>query len=133
MKKILSIFAIMLGIIGVFSGIAVTNNGLELSPNVYAADPPKTNILDADKIDGEKGEGVWYILNLIVTIMTFGVGIGGVAGIIIAGLQYITAADNSDRMAKAKKRIIDVVIGMAIYAVFWAALNWLLPGGIFHS
>ena len=91
------------------------------------------NVLKYDEANDANGGGIWYILNIILTIMTFGVGVLGTLGLIVAGAQYVTAADSPERMAKAKSRIINVLIGLAVYAVMWAALNWLIPGGLFHS
>ena len=122
-KKILATLAIV-GIVGIV-GVAVTQPTHALDANIL------TNC--AGQAEGQDGEGIWCILNLVLTIMTFGVVTLATLGLIISGAQYITSADSPERMAKAKNRIINVIIGMAAYAVMWAALNWLLPGGIFHS
>ena len=54
-------------------------------------------------------------------------------GIVISGVQYLTARDNEAQMTKAKSRLINIVIGLAIYAVMWGFLQWILPGGIFRG
>jgi len=36
-------------------------------------------------------------------------------------------------MAAAKTRLVAIIIGLAVYAVMWAFLQWLLPGGIFGN
>ena len=79
-------------------------------------------------VDGENGDGIFLILNVVLTVMTFGIGILGTLGIVIAGIQYATAKDNEQQMAKAKMRIVQIVIGMAIWAVLYVALRWLIPG-----
>lgn len=84
---------------------------------------------DAD----ENGKCVYWILNVALTVLTFGVGAAGVLGIAISGVQYLTARDNEAQVQKAKSRILQVVIGLAAYAVLWTALNWLIPGGIFNG
>ncbi len=123
MKKLLCTLAIMVGIIGVY--------GVCVAQTAYAVD---TNVLGAcgAQADDPNGGGIWCILNIVLTVMTFGVVTLATLGLIISGAQYITSADNPERMAKAKNRIINVVIGLVAYAVMWAALNWLLPGGLFH-
>lgn len=78
--------------------------------------------------NGKNGEGIICILSLVLTVMTYGVGIFGVLGIMIAGIQYATSQGDPTRMAKAKNRILQVVIGLVIYAVMWAALRFLVPG-----
>ncbi|MBR3204639.1 hypothetical protein IKF81_03080 [Candidatus Saccharibacteria bacterium] len=87
----------------------------------------KTSILGKD---GCYEGGVADILATILTIMTFGVGAAGVLGIVIAGIQYMTAGGNEMQMTKAKNRIVQVVIGLVGYGLLWALLEWLIPGGI---
>ena len=80
---------------------------------------------------GGNGEGIFYILNLVLTIMTYGVGILATMGIVIAGYTYLTAKDDASKVMKAKERIIQIVIGLAMYAIIWSLLQFLLPGGLF--
>ena len=79
------------------------------------------------------GNGVFTVLNVILNVLTWGIGIAGTLGIVITGIQYMTAKDDVAQMAKAKNRLIQIVIGLAIYAVMWAFLQWLLPGGVFGN
>ena len=74
--------------------------------------------------------GIWAILATILNILTMGVGILGVLGIIIAGVQYMTSSGNTIQMEKAKKRILNTTIGLAVYGVMFVVLSWVLPGGI---
>ena len=67
-----------------------------------------------------------YIRWLIV-----GIGILAVFGFVIAGIQYSAAQDNPQAVAAAKTRINNIVIGIIIYFVMFAALQWLIPGGVF--
>lgn len=79
---------------------------------------------------GEGGDAIFNILNTILTILTYGVGIAGTLGIIISGIQYLTARDNEAQLTKAKSRLINIVIGLAAYAMMWTLLQWLIPGGL---
>lgn len=81
--------------------------------------------------DDGKGGGVYTILLLILNVLLVGVGALAVLGITIAGIQYLTAGDNEQQVAKAKRRILEVVIGLALYAALWSILQWLIPGGVF--
>ena len=56
---------------------------------------------------------------------------GAVIGIIISGIQYSASAGDPTAMAKAKKRIIEIIIGVLAYGLLWGFLNWLIPGGLF--
>ena len=82
---------------------------------------------------GEGGDGgVYHILALVLNIMTIGVGILAVVGISWAGTQYLTAGGSEEKTTKAKRRIYEVVIGLACYMALWAVASWLLPGGIMN-
>ena len=83
--------------------------------------------------DDGKGGGVYEILLIILNILTAGVGVLGVLGLVISGVTYLTARDNEQQVAKAKSRILQIVIGLAIFAVLYVGLQWLIPGGIFGN
>lgn len=89
----------------------------------------KTAILDV--CPGEEGEGVFGVLAIALDIMTFGVGAAAVIGVIITGYQYMTARDNAAQVAKAKNRLLQIIIGLVIWVLFWGILKFLLPGGLF--
>lgn len=93
------------------------------------SDCVKTNLFG--EVCGE--DGIYLILNVVLTVLTFGVGILGTLGIVIAGIQYATATDNAQQIAKAKARIAQIVIGLAIWGTLYVFLSWLIPGGLFHG
>ena len=74
------------------------------------------------------GAGVLCILQLVIDIMTIGVGILGVLGITIVGIQYLTAGGSEEKTRKAKRRMFEIMIGLLAYVVIYAVLKWLLPG-----
>ena len=76
----------------------------------------------------ENGKGVIRILKLVVEIMTVGVGILGVLGITIVGIQYLTAGGNEEQVRKSKRRLLEIVIGLLAYVLIYALLQWLIPG-----
>ena len=89
----------------------------------------KTSILaDGCSCDDGKGSSVMHVLKLVVDIMSVGIGILGVIGISISGVQYLTAGGNEEQTRKAKRRIFEIVIGLGIYVLIYALLQWLLPG-----
>lgn len=68
------------------------------------------------------------ILQLIITILSGGVGIGGTIGIVWAGIIIMTSRDNAARLALGKKRLLEIVVGLALYAVAAGIILWLIPG-----
>ena len=87
----------------------------------------KTNILGNSQVcNDENGNGIKYIFDLVVSIMSIGVGILGVLGIMICGIQYLTSSGDEAKATKAKKRLFEIVIGLAVYAVLFTIKQWLL-------
>ncbi|MBR3172560.1 hypothetical protein IKF21_01415 [Candidatus Saccharibacteria bacterium] len=96
---------------------------------------------DGNIVDGTNGErcligtsdgsAIGNILKTILDIMAIGIGILGVLGITIVGIQYLTAGDNEARTHKAKRRMTEIVIGLAVYVVIYGVLSFLLPGSSF--
>lgn len=77
---------------------------------------------------GQDEDGISCILKLVVDIMSIGIGILGVIGITVVGVQYLTAGGDEGKTRKAKQRMFEIVIGLVAYVVIYAALRWLLPG-----
>ena len=118
-------------IITVLIPFVILLSGFFVSANALAADSSsivETTFFGNLQDDG-KGCGVYTILNLAVDILSMGVGIIGVIGIIVVGIQYLTAGGNEQQTTKAKRRIAEIVIGLVAFAVLYAFTQWLLPGG----
>lgn len=129
-------------ILGVVAGIMMLVAPVVAMAPVYADDAPEgcveSSIISNREENGKKyycddgqGDGVYAILYIVLNVLTIGVGVLGTLGIVVSGIQYLTAADNEQQLATAKKRIVEVVIGLAIYAIMYVALQWLIPGGLF--
>ena len=88
---------------------------------------PPTAILDESACDCGHGEAIISILNLVVNVMTIGVGILGVMGITIVGIQYLTAGGSEERTRKAKRRMFEIIVGIVAYVIVYSLLNWLIP------
>ena len=74
--------------------------------------------------------GIFAILGMVLNVLTFGVGIAATAGFIFCGYQYMTSKNEPAVIVKIKTRIFNMVIGLLIYAMFWAVIALLLPGGL---
>lgn len=72
-------------------------------------------------------------INLIVNILSVGVGVIVVTLIIIGGIQYSIAGDNPQALTAAKQRITNALIALFAYLFIFAFLQWLVPGGVFSS
>jgi len=69
-------------------------------------------------------------LNFIVNFLSAGVGIVVIGTIIVGGVQYTLAGDNSQLTGAAKQRIINGLIALAVFIFSFAFLQWIIPGGL---
>lgn len=108
----------------------------DASPDPVAGDDcggVKTAIIKCDaKNSGDiTDNGVWALLLLVLNVLTAGVGIIAVAGIVYGAILYTTAEDKADQVKKATDIITNVVIGLILFALMYALLNYIVPGGVF--
>lgn len=89
----------------------------------------ETNLIQCDNDDGGGTTGICHILNLVVRIMTTGIGILAVLGTIFVGIQYLTAGESEEKLRKSKRRLLELVIGIIIYVLMGSLIQFLLPGG----
>ena len=61
----------------------------------------------------------------VVEILSIGVGILGVIGITVVGIQYMTAGGNEEKTRKAKRRMFEIVLGLVAYAILFGFIQWL--------
>lgn len=117
-----------------------------IAPIVVAASPSsvsaaktecggtETSIISCDQDNkGKKVEdnAIWGLLLMAVNILTAGIGLVAVGGIIYAAILYTTAQDKAAQVTKAKETIFNVVLGLVMFALMYAFLQFLIPGGIF--
>lgn len=77
----------------------------------------------------DAGGGIIPVLLDLISALAVGIGILAVIGITVVGIQYLKSKGNVEKTAKARRRMLEIVIGLAIYAMIWGALEWLMPGG----
>lgn len=73
----------------------------------------------------KNGSSINHTLKFVVDVMSIGIGILGVIGITIVGIQYLTAGGSEEKTRKAKRRMFEIVIGLVAYVLIYAALKWL--------
>lgn len=78
-----------------------------------------------------RNSGIWGVLLIGLNILTAGVGIAAVGGIVYGSILYTTAADSTEQTKKAIEIIRNVVIGLVAYGLMYIGLNFLIPGGVF--
>lgn len=116
-KKLLITFVVLIGFVGITSFL-LTKPSLAAS----SCGGVETSILDCEsENNGAIREILWNILDILSVL----IGIAGVIGIIVAGIQYMTAGSNEQQVKKSKRRLIEIVLGLAVYILSFAGLKWL--------
>lgn len=96
-----------------------------------------TAIIKCDNVnvtkDGVENTAVFSILLTAINILTAGVGIAAIAGIVYGSILYSSAAGSAEQVKKAIGIITNVVIGVVAYALMFSVLNFLIPGGLFNT
>lgn len=112
--------------------------GAAVAQPVFAANNcgTETAIINCDNIAGKdkdtiEGSGVWSLLLTAITILTAGIGVVALAGIVYGSILYTSAGGSPEQVKKATTIITNVVIGIVAYAAMWSFLQYLIPGGIF--
>ncbi len=114
----------IIAVLAIAPCFAVLNTGMAFAEGEQTASVLKDC---GSKASGENGEGIFCLLNTAVDILSVGVGVLGVLGITIVGIQYLTAGGSEDQTRKAKRRMYEIVIGLVVYVLIAVILKWLLP------
>jgi len=85
---------------------------------------------------GCAGDGVTAIVGIvkiIILIVSVGVGIVAVGGLVYGAILYASAQDNQEQVSKSIKVIRSVITGLLLYMFMVAIINFLVPGGVFSA
>ncbi|TAH36614.1 hypothetical protein EYC59_00355 [Candidatus Saccharibacteria bacterium] len=115
MRRIRNFILTGLLLLGIGGALAV--------PVVVHADTPKQVVCDsigagtdcAD--DPSQGTNVNKIIQIVVNILSFIVGITAVIMIMISGFKYITAGGDASKVSSAKNTLIYAIIGLVVVAL----------------
>jgi len=70
----------------------------------------------------------WSLGGSITSLFNFVLGIAGFIFVIlflVGGVQYLTAAGNEEATGKAKKLLVDAIIGLVIVLIAWAVSTYI--------
>ena len=122
--------AMVMGVILVFLAVAMP---------VYAAGEGGTTGGSTGEVGGCAGGvkttlfggcytgGITGVLAIALDMLTYGLAAAGVIGIVISGIQYMTASGDPAQMTKAKRRLIEVIIGLVAYGLVYVFLKFWIP------
>lgn len=118
-------------LLAVFSAITLSQYGTVFAANECGG--VDTVVLNCSKVNGKSVDGTWAIALTTINILTAGVGVAAVGGLIYAGITYGTASNDQSKIVKAKEIIFNTVLGIVMYALLYAFLQYIIPGGVFGN
>ena len=119
----ISIPAALSGIASATSACGVGTDGTPINTSILSCSTTKST--------DQKDNGIWQLLLVAINILTAGVGIAAVAGIVYGAVLYTSAGGNADQTKKAIEFIRNVIIGVVAYGLMFSFLNFIIPGGLF--
>ena len=93
-----------------------------------------TAIISCENVSGSsgvEGTGLWSLLITAINLLSIGVGVLAIGGIVYASILYTSAGGSQEQVKKAIGIITNIVIGVIAYALMFTGLNFLIPGGLF--
>ena len=67
------------------------------------------------------------MIKFVADILTGAVVVAGTVGLVICGVLWMTARENEAQVATAKRRMLDIVIGMVAWILVYALANLFIP------
>lgn len=131
---VISIIAIV-GVIAVSSSYVYADSGgttttPDTTPDAQDENRQCASILFewCNMIDGKGGEAtIKEIIIFVISTLSIGIGTLGTVGLIFCGYTIMTAKDDTAKVTKAKTRMIEIVIGVLVWALGAAAALLLVP------
>jgi small-conductance mechanosensitive channel len=83
----------------------------------------------ADEIGGNVPFNGEDLPDVIYKFFGWAISLAGIVFVVmflVGGIQYLTSAGNEEASTKAKKLLVDAVIGIVIVAIAYVAGTWLL-------
>ena len=121
--KLLNYLIILTAIFGLAAAIV---------PHAYAetrtCDGVETNLIGCP----DDGNAIGHIISMVLTVLTVGMGVAATVGMVIVGVKYMMSRENEDQVRLAKKRFSEIVLGLAIWVVFFAVVQFIIPGGMLN-
>ncbi|MBR3322793.1 TrbC/VirB2 family protein [Candidatus Saccharibacteria bacterium] len=86
-----------------------------------------TSILPKEWCTNKDSSGIQSIVSLVINVLTGGVVVAGTIGLIVCGVMWMTARDNENQVATAKRRMMEIVIGIVAWVLIYALANLFIP------
>lgn len=81
--------------------------------------------------DSDGASPINALLLWAISIMSIGVGIAVVVGIILGGIAYAMSDGDAGKAKEGQEMIGNAIIGLFLFIFLYAGANFLIPGGLF--
>lgn len=98
--------------------LAATCNGVKTSVD-FGCDPTT--------------DPVSAIVIAVINFLAIGVGIAVVGGIVFGAVRYTSANGDTSQSQQGIKIVVGAIIGLVLFILMFAILNFLVPGGAFNT
>ena len=117
-KRILIVLAI----------IAALSIGFSILQKTTYADDGCTNIIFAGNNCKDMDiDDVKHIVHIVLNVLTVGMVVGATVDVIICGYWILTARENTAQLEKGKKRLFEIVIGLALWFCAFGLVYLFIP------
>lgn len=125
--------AFMTGLVVVSTPLSVSAACTGAATTCNNGCPVDTAIVSCKSVTvaGKTDNGIWSLLLTAINILSAGVGVAAIGGIVYGSILYTSAGGSADQTKKAIEVIRNVIIGLIAYALMFAVLNFIIPGGLF--
>lgn len=128
MKKTLLILALFFTVC--FSiGLARNTSAFSLFPNCSDPNAVQSSLCSVNRGDANNNTHKNVVLRDIKEATYIVAYLGGalaVIMIIVSGFSFVTSGGNSEKTQNARRRIVNALIGLAIIALAWAIVGFIL-------
>lgn len=116
-KKIFTIIFTTLLTFGLCFSISTSVHAFEIGAGQF-----KTNISDPDVPYKDLDTSVSTIVNIAITVSE----VAFIILFLVGGVMYLTSMGNEEQAGRARKLLIDSVIGLVIVLATWAVSTWII-------
>ena len=116
--------------------LSISLVGIMVAPTVLAdCGGTKTSIVNCNQGGGTTVEstGIWGLLILVINILSAGVVIAAIGGVVYGSIMYTTSGGSVEQTKKARAIIANTIVGIVLFLAMSAFLNYIIPGGMFST
>jgi hypothetical protein len=87
----------------------------------------------AGKDNIKENVGISCLFITVINFMSVAVGLAVVGGVTVGGIMYSTSGGSPGKTQQGVKIIVNSLIGLVLWLLLWAIIQFLIPGGVFKA